>query len=309
MVTMKNYILKSDGEGYFVNDTKLIEDINDVKPIADEKAMAILKKLSKKPYNSANLSKELKLDKKATAFYIGKLEKAGLISIEPQKKGEVIKALYNSFSHEINENKIKFDPKMKSKENEYALAFFSKFINNGKFDGYICVGASDPHGEYKAVAKDSYYTAYLGMFLGQFIDLPASMPVVLDTDVISKNLFKKNLIVIGGPVTNLVTRDINNFMPIKFIKEEGWGLKDKNGIHVRDYEGTIEKIKNPFDKEKEIILIGGVRNIGTLSAMLAATRFSNITFKGYTGEIPWSRMVRGYDIDGDGQIDSIETVK
>ena len=43
--------------------------------------------------------------------------------------------------------------------------------------------------------------------------------------------------------------------------------------------------------------------------MLAATRFSNITFKGYTGEIPWSRMVRGYDIDGDGQIDSIETVK
>ena len=59
MVTMKNYILKSDGEGYFVNDTKLIEDINDVKPIADEKAMAIMKKLSKKPYNSANLSKEL----------------------------------------------------------------------------------------------------------------------------------------------------------------------------------------------------------------------------------------------------------
>ena len=43
--------------------------------------------------------------------------------------------------------------------------------------------------------------------------------------------------------------------------------------------------------------------------MLAATRFSNITFKGYNGEVPWSLMVRGYDIDGDGQIDSIETVK
>jgi predicted transcriptional regulator len=306
---MKSYILKNDGEEYFVNDTKIVEDINDIKPIADEKAVSIMKKLSKKPYNSTSLAKELKFDKKTIAFYIGKLEKAGLISIEPQKKGEVVKAVYNSFSYEINSNKIKFDPKMKTKENQYSINFFSKFINNEKFDGYICVGASDPHGEYKAVARDSHYTAYLGMFLGQFINLPQSMPIVLDTDVISKNLFKNNLILIGGPVTNLVTRDINNFLPIKFIKEEGWGLKDRNGIHIRDYEGTIEKIKNPFDKDKDIILIGGIRNIGTLSAMLAATRFSNITFKGYNGEVPWSLMVRGYDIDGDGQIDSIETVK
>lgn len=306
---MKSYILKNDGEEYFINDTKIIEKITDIKPIADEKAISIMKKLSKKPYKAEQLAKELKLDKKTLAFYIGKLGDAGLIEAVSQKGNDSFKAAYNSFSFEINENRIKFDPKMKAKENQYALNFFSKFINSGKFDGYICVGASDPHGEYKAVAKDSHYTAYLGMFLGQFVDLPNSMPVILDTDVISKNLFKKNLIIIGGPVTNLVTRDINNFLPIKFIKEEGWGLKDRNGIHVRDYEGTIEKIKNPFDKEKDIILIGGVRNIGTLSAMLAATRFSNLAFKGYNAEVPWSLMVRGYDIDGDGQIDSIETVK
>ncbi len=306
---MKNYILKNDGEEYFVNDTKLIENINDLRPIADEKAVSVMKKLSKKPYKAETLAKELKLDKKTLIFYLGKLQNAGLIEKTEQKNTELFKSIYNSFSYEINENKIRFDPKKGEKENQYALNFFNKFINNGKFNGYICVGSSDPHGEYKAVARDSHFTAYLGMFLGQFIDLPNSMPVILDTDVISKNLFKKNLIVIGGPVTNLVTRDINNFLPIKFIKEEGWGLKDRNGIHVRDYEGTIEKIRNPFDKEKDIILIAGIRNVGTLSAMLAATRFSNITFKGYNGEMPWSLMIRGYDIDGDGQIDSIETVK
>lgn len=306
---MKNYVLKNDGEDYFVNDTKIIENINDIKPIADDRAVAMMKKLSKKPYKADVLGRELKMDRKTLAFYVGKLENAGLISKVPQKNGDLLKADYDSFSYEINENRIKFDPKLKSKDNQYVLDFFGKFINNGKFDGYICVGASDPHGEYKAVAKDSHYTAYLGMFIGQFINLPNSMPVILDTDVISRNLFKKNLIVIGGPVTNLVTRDINNFLPIKFIKEEGWGLKDRNGIHIRDYEGTIEKIKNPFDKDKEIILIGGVRNVGTFSAMLAATRFSGITFKGYNGEVPWSLIVRGYDIDGDGQIDSIETVK
>ena len=94
---MKSYILKNDGEEYFVNDTKIIEDINDIKPIADEKAISIMKKLSKKPYNSSLLAKELKLDKKTAAFYIGKLEKAGLINIEPQKNGEIVKAAYNSF--------------------------------------------------------------------------------------------------------------------------------------------------------------------------------------------------------------------
>ncbi len=306
---MKNYILKNDGENYFVNDTKLLEDIKDVKNIADEKAITILKKISKKQYKADALSKELKIDKKALNLYLSKMEKAGLVEITQQKDTQLVKAVYNSFSYEINQNNVKFDPRSRNKENQYALNFFSKFINNGKFNGYICVGASDPHGEYKSVAKDSHYTAYLGMFLGQFIDLPSSLPIVLDTDVISKNMFKNNLIVIGGPVTNLVTRDINNFLPIKFIKEEGWALKDRNGIHIRDYEGTIEKIKNPFDKEKDIILIAGVRNIGTLSAILAATRFSNLTFKGYSNEAPWSMMVRGYDIDGDGQIDSIETVK
>ncbi len=306
---MKNYILKSSDEGYFVNDTKVIEDISQVKQISDEKIMDIVKKLSKKQCNIDILAKELKIDKKAATLYTDRLEKAGLIESYQKKNSKVFKLVYNSFSYEINQNMVKFNPSIKDKENQYALNFFSKFIKDGKFDGYICVGSSEPHGEYKSVAKDSHYTAYLGMFLGQFIDLPSSMPVIVDTDVISKNLFKKNLIIIGGPVTNLITRDINNFLPIKFIKEEGWGLKDRNGIHIRDYEGTIEKIKNPFDKEKDIILIAGVRNVGTLSAMLAATRFSNLTFKGYINEAPWNVMVRGYDIDGDGQIDSIETVK
>ena len=306
---MKSYILKSDNDEYFVNDTKIIDSISNIKQIADENAVNMMKKLSKKQYKLDAIAKELKMDKKTAASYAAKLEKAGLIEVAQWKDSKLLKANYNSFSYEINQNKIKFDPRTRNKDSQYALNFFDKFINNGKFNGYICVGASDPHGEYKSVAKDSHYTAYLGMFMGQFIDLPGSMPVILDTDVISKNLFKKNLIVIGGPVTNLVTRDINNFLPIKFIKEEGWGLKDKSGIHIRDYEGTIEKIKNPCDKEKDIILIAGVRNVGTLSAMLAATKFSNLTFKGYSNEIPWSRMIRGYDIDGDGEIDSIETVK
>ena len=245
---MKSYILKSDNDEYFVNDTKIIDSISNIKQIADENAVNMMKKLSKKQYKLDAIAKELKMDKKTAASYAAKLEKAGLIEVAQWKDSKLLKANYNSFSYEINQNKIKFDPRTRNKDSQYALNFFDKFINNGKFNGYICVGASDPHGEYKSVAKDSHYTAYLGMFMGQFIDLPGSMPVILDTDVISKNLFKKNLIVIGGPVTNLVTRDINNFLPIKFIKEEGWGLKDKSGIHIRDYEGTIEKIKNPFDK-------------------------------------------------------------
>jgi predicted transcriptional regulator len=198
---MKEYILKIEDEGYFVNDTKVIPEISDIKKIADEKAIAIMKKISKKPYKVGALSKELKIDKKAMALYVSGLEKAGLIEVEEKKNDKVLKSIYNSFSYEINQNRVKFDPRLQKKDNQYALNFFSKFISNGKFDGYICVGAPDPHGEYKSVAKDAHFATYLGMFFGQFIDLPSSLPILLDTDVISRNLFKKNLIIIGGPLT------------------------------------------------------------------------------------------------------------
>lgn len=308
---MKTFILKTDVGNYFVNDTKLIDNIDDLRLIANKTTLDLLKVLMKKPSSADELTKALKMPQKKVLPLIKSLEKMEVIGIQATtpKRGNIYKHTANSFAFELADAKIKLAIKEQNISDEGTAKFYRRFIKDGKFDGYIVVGSPDPHGEYKSIARDAHFALYLAMFIGQFCELPKDFPIVLDTDVISRNLFKQNLIVVGGPVTNLITRDVNNFMPLKFEKEEGWGLKDKEGVHTRDYEGTVEKIRNPFDKTKEIIVIGGIRNIGTLSAILAATRFSKLTFRSYNDEPSWSVLVRGYDIDGDGEIDSIETVK
>ncbi len=308
---MKTFILKTDENGYFINDTKIVDNIEDLRPIVNSTSIDILKVLVKKPASLDEIAKTTKLSKKKTADLIKNLEKAGLITIQNKtaKRGNIYKSVTNSFAFEVSDAKVKLAIREQSIGDEGTARFFRKFIKDGKFDGYICVGSTDPHGEYRSIARDTHYALYLAMFLGQFCELPKDFPIVLDTDVIAKNLFKQNLIVIGGPVTNLVTRDVNNFLPMKFEKAEGWALKDKGGVHSRDYEGAIEKIRNPFEKTKDMLVLGGIRNIGTLSSILAATRFSKLTFRSYNDEPIWNVLVRGYDIDGDGEIDSVETVR
>ncbi|MCW1301987.1 MAG: hypothetical protein OH316_02535, partial [Candidatus Parvarchaeota archaeon] len=103
-------------------------------------------------------------------------------------------------------------------------------------------------------------------------------------------------------------RDINNFLPVKFFKEEGWMLKYKDNIYGNENEGVIERIRNPYDKSKTIILLSGIKNKGTLSAILAATKFASSTFKNYQGEQTWHTIIRGYDVSGKGSIDVVEPV-
>ncbi len=310
---MKTYVLKKDERGYFVNDTRLIEDAGTLKTLANENVLAMLKKLTKKPATIDSIAKMLNVNKKAAVAQVEKLKKANIldeleISGGKKLKEPVYKRLANSFSYEIEEVNLKLNLREKELD-ESTRKFYSKFFTEGKFNGYICVGSPDPHGEYKSIARDTHFGMYLSMFIGQHVELPTNFPVILDTEVIARNLFKENLIVIGGPVTNLITRDVNNYMPIKFIKEEGWGLKDRTGVHIREYEGVVTKIRNPFDKSKDIIVLAGIRNPGTFAAILGATRFSGITLRNYNSEETWGAVIRGYDIDGDGQIDSIEIAK
>ena len=310
---MKTYILKTDSGEYFVNDTKIIQDGKTLKEVTNEASIAAAIALGKHPMTAEGVAKALKVSKKSALRILNNLRDAGIVDAAEMRQKKPEKAQYvrktNSLSFQYSDAHVKLNLREKGIDDEQTAKFYRKFIKDGRFDGYICVGSTDPHGEYKAVSRDTHYALYLSMFLGQFVDLPKAFPIVLDTDVIAKNLFKNNLIVVGGPVTNLVTRDINMHLPVKFVKEEGWTLKDRNGIHSRDYEGVVESIKNPFDKTKDIILFGGVRHIGTLAAILAGTKFNRLTFRDYNEERAWSVLVRGYDIDGDGEIDSVEMMR
>lgn len=306
---MRGEILRRKGSEILYNDTVLTGDPHDVRHMLDRRRLSILNALSIRPMSIKRIVRQVRLRKKDIESALSFMSGIGLVrEVGGSQKDPVYEKIAGSVTLDL-------DPVLRSSSlinisdmDSSVKRFYNVFLDRGEFNGLICVGSSDPHGEYKAVAKDTNYAIYLGMFLGRYVSLPKSFPVVLDTDVISKNLFGNDMILLGGPVTNMVTRDINSFLPVKFFKEEGWMFKYKDSVYGSESEGIIERIRNPYDKSKTIILLSGIKNKGTLSAILAATRFASSTLKNYQGEQTWHSIIRGYDVSGKGGIDVVEPV-
>lgn len=295
---------------YSIDDTILIKDLSLMKSIANQTALKIVNYLYRNPSYPLEIAENTGIDRQKIYYYIHRLENAGVIRvIDTVRKGGSTAKIYersaNAISYVFGDSGTLCKP-MDSEFTTTIPSLYRGFISDGKFNGYICVGSPDPHGEYKASTRDAHMAIMLGLFVGSFSSIPDYYPVALDTDIVSKNLLSNNLIVIGGPVTNIVTKMINRNLPVRFLKEEGWMLHDGSRIHPSDYEGVVQRIRNPFDETKEIIQIGGNKNSGTLAAVLAATKFhQNFISQGRAnGHI----IVKGYDINGDGTVDSVELV-
>ena len=87
---MKTYILKTDENGYFVNDTKIVEDSEIMRKLFAKDALSVLRHLAKKPSSSeSDIAKYTKLSKKSVSKLLGFLTKAGLVAVHDAntKKG------------------------------------------------------------------------------------------------------------------------------------------------------------------------------------------------------------------------------
>ncbi|OGI12496.1 hypothetical protein A3K64_03260 [Candidatus Micrarchaeota archaeon RBG_16_36_9] len=191
--------------------------------------------------------------------------------------------------------------------------FLEPFVCDGKLNALIILGSPEPHGMAKARAKDGLFATDLGLFLGTFLNYRPEMFTKLDTEVKDEDL-KNNLILIGGPGVNFVTAKINSKLAIKFerVKDQGnYYSGFHSNISGKDYYeegyGIIVKTKNPFDKNKDILVIAGRRMAGTRAAILAFLQKFDEICKGnsYDSKI-YARIVEGIDKDNDGVIDSVE---
>jgi hypothetical protein len=196
--------------------------------------------------------------------------------------------------------------------------FFDPFIKeDGNFDGKIVVGSPDPHGPFKARARDGHYASYLAMFLGQFVRLPMDFVVRLDVDIKAEKEEENNLILVGGPGTNLLTQEVNDSLPIRFSmmpSKHGFlfgGLvseKSKN-VYTGDAVGVVARIVNPWNKEKRIIVLAGNKAVGTKACVIALAKFWRQTLKDFRAENDFATVIQGFDLDGDGKVDSIEVLE
>jgi DNA-binding transcriptional ArsR family regulator len=315
----KKMLLHEDGNVQEVKEISIIDDSQQLKMMLCSLSWKILGMLSKKEMYPLEIAKSLGMHEQKVYYHIRKLAKAGAITVvkEEKKKGATAK-YYKTVSLAFG---IEFPQGYKPIQNLCLLSisdglqeFFQEFIKDGTFDGKIVVGSPQAHGPFKTSARDGHYAAHLALFMGQFAKMPTEFAVKLDVDVKVEKEEKNNLILVGGPGTNLLTQEINEYLPIKFImqsSEQGFLLgglsSQKTGqVYTSDTSGLIAKIVNPWDKTKRIVVLAGNKAVGTKACVIALTNFWKKTLEKYRGQDTFAVVITGYDLDGDGKVDSIE---
>lgn len=319
---MKKNLLLSGERGQFIaKDIAVFEDPERLKSVLNKLSWKILQLLSEKEMYPMEVAKKLDVHEQKVYYHIRKLAKAGAIKVvrEEEKKGataKYYKATFPAMGIELPFGYQKINRFPVTNTDEKMKQFLSPLIKDYAFDGKIVVGSPDPHGPFKAKARDGHYAAYLTLFLGQFVDLPEDFPIKLDVDMKAEKEESNNLILVGGPGTNLITQELNEFLPIRFNmmpSEHGFLLgglvsEKTKKVYTADNIGLIAKIPNPWNRKKSAIVLAGNKAIGTKACVLALTKFWKKTLKNFSDE-KFAVVIQGFDLDGDGKVDSIEVLE
>ncbi|MDH5713921.1 MAG: helix-turn-helix domain-containing protein, partial [Candidatus Bathyarchaeota archaeon] len=281
----KRLLLKGEKGQREVKEVAVFDEPERLRAVLNKLSWRILELLGDKEMYPLEIAKKLKVHEQNVYYHIRKLAKAGVIKVvrEERKKGataKYYKTSFPAFGVELPFGYRRVKTISIPSIDEKMRRFLSPFLKDGNFDGKIVVGSPDPHGPFKARARDGHYASYLALFLGQFVELPEDFTVKLDVDVKAEKEEDNNLILVGGPGTNLLTQEVNEFLPIRFNmmpSEHGFLLgglvSEKTGnVYTSDVIGVIARIVNPWDKEKRIIILAGNKAVGTKACVIALAK-------------------------------------
>ncbi|TRO45699.1 ArsR family transcriptional regulator [Candidatus Bathyarchaeota archaeon] len=319
----KKLLLQDDGSAQKVKEISIMDDAQNLKMILGRLSWKILTMLSKEEMYPLEIARQLGVHEQKVYYHIRKLAKAGAITVEREEKKKGATAKYYktvspAFGIEFPKG-YKIIPKISLLNIDKQIQrFFNEFVDDkGVLEAKIVVGSPTPHGPFKTSARDGHYAAHLTLFIGQFAKMPKDFAIKLDVDVKAEKEEKNNLILVGGPGTNLFTQDINEYLPIRFTmqsSEQGFllgGLSSEKTarVYTADAAGLIAKIVNPWDKTKRIIVLAGNKAVGTKACVLALASFWKKTLQNYRDEGSFATVIQGFDLDGDGKVDSIEVME
>jgi DNA-binding transcriptional ArsR family regulator len=299
------YLIEDTVEGQKAYKTLLVKPTN-LNVLNSELSLKILQELSKKPSCAMDIARKLKQHEQKIYYHLRRLEKAEVIALLRREERAGGFAKIYSVAHPFISVKLfdseALDVKTKAKE----MDFFKSFIKNGKLDTIIVVGSPNPHGEYGAQASDGSVAIDFALYLGSFLD-SVKPNYRLDTEMREEDL-KNNLILIGGPKANILIDKINAKLPVYFDVKHEFNIVStfSKTVYSGDDIGMVVKMKNPFDKTKEVLVLSGRRFKGTRAAVLSIVKHLKEVEKGnkHNGDI--ARIVIGIDKDSDGRVDDVE---
>jgi DNA-binding transcriptional ArsR family regulator len=313
-------VIEKNGSRLKLN-ARLVDSIEPLKPLMNGKAWMIFRELVKRESYPAEIAKKLGLGQQEAYYYINKLKAAGLAKVvkKEERQGGLAKfyaASDNCFAlvpalDEIGRKEafsvITGEEKSIGKNIQ---AFFEPFISRGELNAKIVVGAPDLHGEFRARARDAHLAVELAGFLGTLSKKSRVPLVCLDTMARTLKEENSNLIVIGGPITNSLSRQVNPHLSVSFKQKNAqWVIESGNSgkEFTEDNIGIVEKIRHPFFESRSILFIAGKRNAGTRAAILSIIQNTEeIAKSSRFSEKRTAHVVEGLDLDSDGEIDAAE---
>jgi hypothetical protein len=315
---LEKTLLYSVGDKMLSKPIMVYKDVSSVAVLSNPVAWKILQLLSAESKYTAQVARELRIYEQSAYYYMQKLLRIGAIRQSGTKTirggtARLYKTVNPSYGLEMDWGESEFSGLSKSNHKEMKnFVFFKEFIKDNLFNGLIVVGAPNPHGPYKSSARDGHYAIHLAFSLGNLCSVSDEFIVKLDSDARAERAIDgRNVVSIGGPGTNIVTAEFNKYMPIRFNESNFWsGLVAETGeLYNMDNHGLIAKIRNPYDDKNTVIVVAGVRSIGTKSAVLGLTNFAAQTLRNYVEGHEWAVVVQGFDMNADGKIDHVDIIK
>ncbi len=278
-------------------------------------AWRILQELARVPDYPNALADRLKVHEQKVYYHVRRLEAAGFLRVvrEEPKRGasaRVLAPTADAFAVLLKSSgaPVSFPALPRA---GVVSRFFEEFSDAGRFSGAIVVGSPYPHGPFLTTARDSPYAVQLGFFLGRLFAAPKGLVTRLDTEVKAAGPGRENLILVGGPVANIITMDLNPHLAVTFDWKQAWRVESTRTrrSYVEEDVGLVAKVRNPWKPDRTIVILSGLHYQGTLSSILGLTEYADEVLEGYEPGSDFYRVVSGQDRDGDGRIDSISILE
>jgi DNA-binding transcriptional ArsR family regulator len=289
-------------------------DPSDFFPAAAGLGHRILRLLAKGPNYPSMIARELKLYHQVVYYHMKRLEEAGLVERVSQRtvrggKAQLYALAADGYAIEFDVKGEEFGPSASVSRSGRLGRFLKEFISeDGQLDGWIVVGSPEAHGPNRTQGRDGHYAIQLGFALGQFVRLPRTFPVKLDVDLKSEKLQASNLLVVGGPRTNVISAGLNQHMPIRFSEESFFGsIVDASGRkYLSEFDSVLTKIRNPWDASRVCVVAAGLSGAATKAAVIGLTNMAEQVLAGYSEGNDFAVVLHGVDMDGDGKVDSVD---
>ncbi|HVC27055.1 MAG TPA: winged helix-turn-helix domain-containing protein [Nitrososphaerales archaeon] len=290
-------------------------DPSDFFPAAAGLGHKILRLLAKGPNYPSSIARELRLYHQAVYYHMKKLEQAGLVERVSQRtvrggKAQLYALASDGYAIEFDVKGEEFGHSATLSRSGRLGSFLKEFISaDGQLDGWIVVGSPEAHGPNRTQGRDGHYAIQLGFALGQFVRLPRTFPVKLDVDLKAEKLQGSNLLVVGGPRTNVISAELNQHMPVRFSEESFFGaIVDASGRrYVSEFDSVLSKIRNPWDPSKVCVVAAGLSGAATKAAVIGLTNMAQQVLAGYSEQGgDFAVVLHGLDLDGDGKVDSVD---